>query len=197
MVRGQLHRSAMKEEQIGIMLKENGMQRESYKRFEFDFRSALKKINASIRRIETNRSSNLKTTKYYYLDREDFVQDVFEITFKYLKDVETISEDHFLSIFWTNWKMMRLRSFDKRDPRTKEWKNFKPIDDLNEPDYYMNDLDGKLLKEIADKKYPVISLYINGHSFAEQARKDGLTRVAHRLRFQRELEKLKKEYSLV
>lgn len=180
------------------------MQKERLVKFDFDFNKIYKKIITTTNKIATNRSSNLDNTRYYYLDRQDFIQDTFDITLKYLKCNDNITEDHFLALFWSNWKMMRLRSFDKRDPRVREYKNFRQISTISPEENARDfntlqknievdqpDLDQKLLVDKVGSNFPTIQSYLEGYSFAEGGRQEGITRKGYSKRFHKEVERLK------
>jgi hypothetical protein len=183
------------------------MQKENLVKFDFDFNKVYKKIKATTNKIATNRSSSLDNTRYYYLGREDFIQDTFDITLKYLRNNQNITEDHFLALFWSNWKMMRLRSFDKRDPRVREHKSFVQMstltgeDDAGKKDIItlnkksevtQPDLDVTLLIDKIDGSFPVISTVLQGYSFMEGAKEAGIGRRAYYKRYYKEIDRLKK-----
>jgi hypothetical protein len=166
------------------------MQKENLVKFDFDFNKVYKKIKATTNKIATNRSSSLTNTRYYYLGKEDFIQDTFDITLKYLKDNKNITEDHFLALFWSNWKMMRLRSFDKRDPRVRGKKDIITLNKKSE--VTQPDLDLTLLIDKIDGSFPVINTVLQGYSFIEGAKEAGVGRRAYYKRYHKEIERLKK-----
>mgnify|MGYP003632962448 CR=1 FL=1 len=183
------------------------MEKENLVKFDFDFNKVYKKIKIVANKILRGRASNLDKTKYYYLGKEDFIQDTFDLTLKYFKDNHNITEDSFLALFWSNWKIVRLRSFDKRNPRAQEHKSFVQMstltgkDDAGKKDIIIlnsksevdqPDLDLTLLMDKIDSTFPVISTILQGYTFVEAAKEAGVCRGAYYKRYHKEIERLKK-----
>jgi len=170
----------------------DSIMRSNYMKYNFNFEKVYKKLQ------EHKRGFFLPRTKYYYLERQDFFHIVVEKALKYIEksDLKEVSEDQFISIFWTTFKWERLNSHNGTKP-AQEYKNFISRDHevVHELSDKPIDLDLKWMVEEIDDKYPTIKMINTGHNFTTASKLLGISNRGVSMRYHKELEKLKKNYN--
>ena len=160
-------------------------------RFDFNFDKVYRELQ------KERRGFFLPRTRHYYLERQDFFHIVVEKALKYIKssDLEVVTEEQFVSIFWTTFRWQRLASHDKTKA-SQEYKNFVSRDEheVAEQSDTPVDLDLKWMVEEIDKSFPTIQYINKGYSFTDASKHFGITGRGVSKRYHKEVENLKKRY---
>ena len=168
---------------------------------------AFDKLSKKLNRQVKNQIKQAVGT-YHFLSINDLTQDVWERVFK-LKPIDKIADERELvSLFWTNYRIIRMRSVGKRNVRANEHKTFdyqmlNLIDQYEaNPNYARTiaiqpvDLDQQNFFKDVKSNYPVIYKHICGYTITEMGKEVGITKVGMSLRYTKELKKFRQKHGI-
>jgi hypothetical protein len=179
----------MRGEQIGIVLKKNFMSSQSLSWFDPTYKELRTKVLSYSKLRE-----GLKLSTYNSLTVLDFFHDVVEQSMRVV-DITSTDKLSFTKVFWTTFKLQKMKAFSKKDPRSKSLLSFDDKYDLVDDSFV--DIDAQiLLSKVSPQKYQVISSFILGNSLAEISRELGVSRSAISQKYKKELVKIRGDFSI-